>query len=469
MYLTSFGAAEGVTGSCHLLEIGDRRVLLDCGMFQGLRSDRERNDDGFDFDPSSIDLLIVSHAHLDHIGRIPLLFKEGFRGRIVSTRATFELARLSLMDAANLIMTEAQRANHKRKLGTERIEPLYTDEDVLDVLEIWREFVEFGQTTRVWDELTFTFHEAGHILGSAMVELQLREGDIQRSFVFSGDLGNLDKPIINDPSVAPTCDIALMESTYGDRDHRPFKDTIAELEYVVAETLGRGGNVVIPTFAMQRAQELLYVLYEAWKNDRIPGDAKIFLDSPMAIDATRIFERHPEQYDQHAVILKKNGETPFNFPALTYTRDTRDSIAINAVGGGAVILAGSGMVSGGRVLHHLRHNLSREQSSLVICGYQARGTTGRRIVEGAPFVKLHRESIPVNAQVHTINGFSAHAGQNELTNWAEETGASHIFLVHGEPEKKEELQRHLKKEMDVKSVSTLQYAKAIDLAALDVS
>ena len=239
MKLTSYGAADGVTGSCHLLSINDRKVLLDCGMFQGERENRERNDADFPFDPAEIDALIVSHAHLDHIGRIPLLYKRGFRGNVVSTRATYELARLSLMDAAGLMTGEAERTNRKRQLGTEPIEPLYDDQDVLDSLELWSDCVPFLQPTTLYDELSFTFHEAGHILGSAMVELALQSSDGQRSMVFSGDLGNVNKPIIHDPSSAPVCDIALMETTYGDRNHRPFQETITELEYVIRETVGR--------------------------------------------------------------------------------------------------------------------------------------------------------------------------------------------------------------------------------------
>lgn len=463
MHITSFGAADGVTGSCHLLQVGDDHVLLDCGMFQGGRQVREMNSTEFDFDPGIVHSLIVGHAHLDHIGRIPLLYKAGFRGRIISTRPTFELARLSLLDSANLLSSEAERINRHRKFGEERVAPLYDEDDVFEALELWNMFVRYEQPFDLTDGIRTTFYDAGHILGSACVELQLSDEEGSLSFIYGGDLGNLNKPIIRDPQTPPTVDVAMVESTYGNRDHRDFSGTISELEFVINETFERGGNVVIPTFALERAQELLYVLYEFWRDSKIPEDVKIFLDSPMAISATRIFERHPDFYDSEATALIESGQNPFQFPALEYTREVRESMAINAISGGAIILAGSGMVTGGRVMHHLVRNLPRPECSVVFCGYQARGTTGRRIVERAPFVKLFGEVIPCESRIYTINGFSAHAGQRELTDWVDTTGASRVMLVHGEPEVKEDFKSHLLAREPERDVSISAYGERVAL------
>lgn len=466
MKLTSFGAVDGVTGSCHLLEVGNKRVLLDCGMFQGGRSSREANEARFGFEPSQVDVAIISHAHLDHIGRVPLLKKRGFNGRIVSTRPSFELARISLLDSANLLENEAARINRKKDRDEPRFEPLYDDEDVLDALDGWRDYQTYGEFFDVCEGVRARFHDAGHILGSAFVELELSEGSAKRRMIFSGDLGNVDKPIIHDPATPPHADVVVMESTYGNRDHRPFQDSITELIDAICETFERKGNVIIPTFALERSQELLYVLYEAWRDGNIPESSQIFLDSPMAISATRIFERHPDLYDTAAMGLHAAGETPFDFPALKYTRETRDSIRLNELRGGAIILAGSGMANGGRVLHHLRHNLGRYESSVVFCGFQGSGTLGRRIIDGADSVSIYGQQIPVNAKLYTINGFSAHAGQRELTEWAKATGAKNIFLVHGEDDAKAALAAHLKAEMPVNEVSNPIFGTPIDLLSL---
>ncbi len=465
MYITSYGAAEGVTGSCHLLEVGDQKVLLDCGIFQG-RSAREKNEPPFAFDPASLHHVVISHAHLDHIGRLPLLFKEGFRGTIWSTRATFELARLSLLDSANVMAYDARRRNRNLQEGEPEIEPIYDEEDVLDLLELWTRRFEYREAIKISDGVTVTAHDAGHILGSSFLQFELREGTELVRFTFSGDLGNVDKPIVRDPQPGIASDIIMLESTYGDRDHRPFSESVLQLEEAIRETMKRGGNVVIPTFALERAQELLYVLYEAWHAARIPDDVRIFLDSPMAISATRIFERHTDLFDVDALNLRARGGDPFQFGALSYTRDAKESMAINHINKGAIILAGSGMITGGRVIHHLRHNLLRKESSVVFIGFQAEGTPGRRIVDGADFVTLHGQSLPVEAQVYTVNGFSGHAGQRELTTWANETGAKTMLLVHGETSAKQAFKRHLEVKTDALDVQVMPLAERRDLIAL---
>lgn len=462
MRLTSYGAALGVTGSCHLLEVGDAKFLLDCGIFQG-EGQGERNEEPLPFDPKSIDTLIVSHAHLDHIGRIPLLVKEGFRGRIISTRPTYELARISLLDSARILDYDARRANRKRPKGTPPITPLYEEEDVLEALDMWNEYLEYDRAFAVSDELEVTPMDAGHILGSSFLCMTLTEGATKRKMIFSGDLGNVDKPIIRDPFVPPEADIVLLESTYGDRNHQPFSNTRREVIEAINETLARNGNALIPSFALERSQELLYVLYEAWRDGELPKHAHIYLDSPMAIDATRIFTRHPDCYDEETVALASSGGNPFRFDALTYSRHTDESMRINNHSAGAIIIAGSGMLTGGRILHHLRRNLHREECSVIFCGYQATGTLGRKIIEGELQVEILQHIVPVRSQVHTINGFSGHAGQDTLTWWAKHTNAKKILLVHGETRAKEALGTHLAKETRTTDISIMPFGEPVEL------
>lgn len=462
MKLTSYGAAEGVTGSCHILDVGDKRVMLDCGIFQGIGAG-EKNAPPLPFDPTTIDALIVSHAHLDHVGRIPLLRKEKFYAPIISTRATYELARINLLDSARILDYDARRANRKRKRGEPRVEPIFDEEDVLDALDLWGEYAEYEERVEVCEGVAVTFHDAGHILGSAFLELELTEGDETRRVIFSGDLGNVDKPIIKDPQDPPQADVLILESTYGDRDHRPFHETRAELIAAINETFERGGNALIPSFALERAQELLYVLYEAWRDEQIPKWATIYLDSPMAIDATRIFARHPDCYDAEAIKLTQSGVSPFRFRALNYSRHTDESMRINDHSAGAIIIAGSGMMTGGRILHHLRRNLDRPECSLIVCGFQALGTLGRELVNGAMQVEIHQHVIPVRAKLHTINGFSAHADQGTMTDWAKKTHAARILLVHGEPEVKENFAAHLEAHTDAERVEIMGFDAPVDL------
>ena len=466
--LTSYGAADGVTGSCHLLEIANTwRVLLDCGIFQGRRSERDRNQPPFPFDPSSIDALVVSHAHLDHIGRIPLLYKEGFRGRILSTRATYDLARISMLDSARIMDSDATRANRRRAPDEPLATPLYDEQDVLDVIDMWQDTVGYHQALTIEDALEVTMHDAGHILGSAFLELDCEIGAKRAKLLFSGDLGNVDKPIIQDPNRPPEADFVLMESTYGNRDHRPFEASREELVTIVRETIENQGNVLIPSFAMERSQELLYVLHDAIVAGKIPQHATIYLDSPMAIDATRIFTRHPDCYDAETVQLAKDGLNPFQFKNLHYTRHTQDSMRINDHRSGAIIIAGSGMLTGGRILHHIKHNIHRPECALIFCGYQAEGTLGRRMLQGANEVRIYGNSYPVHLQLHTINGFSGHAGQQTLTQWAEHTRAPHIALVHGEQDVKQTFASHLATSTSAaRQIDIMPFAKPLDLSHL---
>ncbi len=440
----SFGAAREVTGSCHLIEYGDSRVLIDCGVFQGKGSSR-RNEPPFPFDPESIDFVVVTHAHLDHIGRLPLLVREGFKGQILSTRATYELARLSLADSVSIMAHDARRENRRRREQgeTEMVEPLFDEEDMFETIDRWDANLQYGQTRSLARGIELTPQDAGHILGSASLLFDLSGHGESTRIAVSGDIGDDGRPLACDPAPGPKADLAVIESTYGDRDHRSQKESIAELEAVIRDTFERDGNVIIPTFALERSQELLYTLHDAWSAGRIPEKVRIFLDSPMAINATGIYRRHLHLLNDEARSKFGGSYDPFAFRALEYTRSTRESMVINAIDSGAVILAGSGMVTGGRVLDHLRHNLGRPECSVVFVGYQAEGTTGRQIVDGEERVRIHGRPINVGAQIHTIGGFSAHAGQAKLVEWVEQTGADEAYLVHGEERAMEPLAEKL--------------------------
>jgi metallo-beta-lactamase family protein len=444
--LSFHGATRTVTGSCHLVEAQGVRILVDCGMFQGGRELKESNEEPFGFDPASIDYLLLTHAHLDHCGRIPLLVKRGFEGEIIATAATQELARVVMMDSAHLHEEEAQRRarylerKHGRHHGhkadeEEDTEPLYTHLDALNAMGLFGRKATYREQLEVAPGIRATFYDAGHILGSALILLEIRKGDGTRRILFSGDLGNPGHPILNDPTPAPEADWVVMETTYGDRVHRSIEESTEELYDAVSGTIEAGGNVLIPTFAIERAQEVLYALRRATESGRLPPSLPIFLDSPMAISATEIFRRHPECYDEAAAQLFAEGEDPFATPGLVFTRSTEDSKALNRFVGGAVILAGSGMCTGGRIRHHLGNNLWRAETAVVFVGFAARGTLARQIIDGARHVRIFGEDIAVRSRIYSINGFSAHADRNELLEWLGHAGhPSRVVLVHGEPE-----------------------------------
>ncbi|MGB5539673.1 MAG: MBL fold metallo-hydrolase [Gammaproteobacteria bacterium] len=447
MKISFHGAAQGVTGSCHLLQCAGKRILVDCGFYQGSREMVEDNANDFGFDPASIDFLLLTHAHLDHCGRIPLLVNRGFRGEIITTAASRELARLVMMDSAGLQEEEARYRNrraHRRGKRGKEVVPLYTILDALNALENFGRSANYGQALQLAPGISTTFIDAGHILGSANVLLEVTEQGHERRVLFSGDLGLHGRPILRDPATPPPADVVVMETTYGDRPHKELQPSIEELYDAINTTTQRGGNVVIPTFALERAQELLFYLHAGKEQGRLPAFLQVFLDSPMAISATQIFRRHPECYDEHTRELFRSGSDPFDFPGLHFTRETAESMAINQIAGGAVIMAGSGMCTGGRVRHHLKHNLGRERSSIVFVGFAARGTLARRIIDGAASVDIFGDEYAVRANVYTIGGFSAHAGQQELLAWHRATGTPDItFLVHGEKDSMTEFSRLL--------------------------
>ncbi|WP_109468625.1 MBL fold metallo-hydrolase [Albibacillus kandeliae] len=432
MKLTFHGAARQVTGSCHLIEAAGKLILIDCGMFQGSHELYDDNASDFGFDPRQIDLLLLTHAHLDHCGRIPLLVKRGFTGEIISTSATRDLARLVMLDAAHLQEEEARHQHRHGKRGG-HYEALYDAVDALDAAGQFGRVATYRERIQLCPGVAATFHDAGHILGSASILLELTEGDQQRRVLFSGDIGSYGRALLNDPDPPQDLDTVVMETTYGDRDHRTLEASIGEFHDVLSEAADRGGNVIIPTFALERAQELLWYLRLGIESGVIESGQSIYLDSPMAVSATRIFARHPEAMRPELARMIHDGEDPFRIPGLHFTRDASDSMALNHVRSGAIIMAGSGMCTGGRIRHHLRHNLSHADCSVIFVGYAAEGTLARRLIDGAGRVKLFGDEIPVRASLHTVNGFSAHAGRGGLLEWHRSLrGPRQTFLVHGE-------------------------------------
>ena len=436
MKLEFHGADRNVTGSCHLIRCRNRCILIDCGMYQGGREMTEENRRDFGFDPREVDILLLTHAHLDHCGRIPLLVKQGFTGKIVTTAATRELARLVMLDSARIQEEEADFKNRKlRKQGKpEQETPLYTTLDALTCLDLFYDITAFNHSYDLGPDMKATFYDAGHILGAASILLELGEDGCGKRILFSGDLGYSDRAILRDPATPPKADIVVMETTYGDRIHKQLNPSIHELYKAIEITLKQGGNVLIPSFALERTQEILYYLREGIEQGLVKENLQVFLDSPMAISATEIFQRHPECFDAETWEIFKTGKDPFELPELHYTRETAQSVALKQIKG-AVIIAGSGMATGGRIRHHLKHNLQRREASVVFVGFAAHGTLARQIIDGKNPVRIYGRTIDVRARIFTIGGFSAHGDQQDLLHWHSRTGSPEItFLVHGEEE-----------------------------------
>ena len=434
MQVHFYGAAGEVTGSMHLVEAAGKRVLLDCGLIQGSREAEARNAEPFPFDPASLDALVVSHAHIDHIGRVPLLVKRGFAGPIYAQQATAELMPIMLLDSASLAESDAERANRKRREGEPEALPLYGREDVQAAMARVRP-LPYDAATALFDDVEIALRDAGHILGSSIVELRA-EG---RRLVFSGDLGPKGTPILRDPATIREADLVLMESTYGDRNHRDRLDTVRELGEVFERAWRERGNVCIPAFAVGRSQELLYWFAKHWDEWQM-ARWRIFVDSPMATKVAGVYERHPELFDEGAAEVWKSKPNPFRLPNLRFTESAEESMAINALDNGAIIIAGSGMANGGRILHHFKRNLGRRQAHVVFVGYQAEGTLGRRLVDGAQWVRIHGRDYRVNAQRHTVGGLSAHTDQRGLMEWyGGFENRPPLVLVHGEDKAREAL------------------------------
>ncbi|SET11432.1 MBL fold metallo-hydrolase RNA specificity domain-containing protein [Anaerobranca gottschalkii] len=436
MKIHFLGAAEMVTGSNFLIETGNYKILLDCGMFQGSKGLEKLNREEFPFSPKEIDYLLLSHSHIDHSGRIPKLVKEGFRGEIICTKGTKDLAALMLEDSAHIQVADTKWENKKReRAGQSPLEPLYTVEDAKNSVRFFTG-VLYNQKINLNESIVVRFKDAGHILGSAIIELWIKEDGKTVKIVYSGDLGMKNKPLIRDPEIVEEADYLILESTYGDRNHEDIDTRMERLIKIINETVARGGTVIIPSFAVGRTQELIYELNKYYEYDKEIEEfmkVPIYLDSPMAVSATEVFKRNADNFDDETKELILKGDNPLDFDNLYFVRDIEHSMALNKDQSPKVIISASGMATAGRVRHHLKHNLWNPINSVVFVGYQAEGTLGRIIKDGAKKVKLFGEEVAVKAQIHSIEGFSGHGDQREILNWLKgfKKKPKKIFLVHG--------------------------------------
>ena len=448
----SFGAAEVVTGSCHLLQLENGlKIMVDCGMFQG--HVEHKNYQPFGFDPKEVDILLITHAHLDHVGRIPKLVKEGFQGRIITLHSTFDLAEVVMLDSAHLMdedhrtrFRKAQRRGEEDKVKP----PLYTVDDVYDVYNLPLVYAKYEEEITLGKDVTAVFHNAGHILDSAIIEIHYIENGEKKTIVFSGDLGNHNDMVMPVPDTVKQADTLYIESTYGDRNHEGIKQSEEEFKQIITDTLLSQGNVLIPSFAIERTQEILCILKTMYDNKTLPP-CKIYLDSPMAIRATRLYDSYHEELSKCCNDYLKRDGSIFEFPYVHYTLTPDESKKINDENG-CIIIAGSGMCTGGRILHHFKNRIWNPKNAVLFVGYQARGTLGRRMMEGVESVKIYHEEIKVNARVHSISGFSAHADQSELLEWIKDfENLNKIFLIHGEKDVQEVFRKVIEERTEKKA------------------
>ncbi len=444
--LNFFGAAKNVTGSCYYLEANGVRLLVDCGLYQE-RDFKPRNWADFPVPANTIDVVLLTHAHLDHCGRLPKLVKEGFKGTIMATSATAEIANIIMLDSAHLqeedVKHKMKRHERSGKKSPFPYEPLYTMEDAEKTYSFFKK-VRYNTKVSVGEGITAEFREAGHVFGSSSIRIEVEQGGETRTILFSGDVGRWNLPIMRDPVQFEQADYVLIESTYGDRVHGEVADIPGELERVINETHKAGGNIIIPSFALERTQELLFHLNGLLKEDRIPH-LLAFVDSPMAVKITEVFKKHPELFDEETMAQIRAGDKPCDFPGLTMSRTVDQSKSINHIKGTAIIIAGSGMCTGGRVKHHLKNNIGRPESTILFVGYQSVGTLGRIILDGAEKVRLFGEEHEVKARVEKISGFSAHADQNELYQWISsiKQPPRKVFITHGEESQATAFQKFL--------------------------
>lgn len=434
MKIRFMGAARTVTGSCFIMETNGRRFAVDCGMHQGNAEIEKRNWDVDIYQPDRIDFFLITHAHIDHSGLLPRMVQKGFRGKIYTTPPTRDLLKIMLLDSAHIQEMEAQWKNMKHlRNGETRIAPLYTQKDAEKTFPLF-EVRSYEEPFEPLPGLKINFKDAGHILGASLLEIQSEAQGVPMKLVFSGDIGRPAQLLIKDPSIVTEADFLFLESTYGNRDHKDEAASLNELAEAIRYSYGHREKVIIPAFAVERTQEIIYSLHLLAKDGRLPGDMPVYVDSPLAIRATEIFRKHADYFDEETRNLLNKGEDPLSLPQLHFTESTEASMAINEVRGPAVVISASGMANAGRIKHHLKHNLWREGASIVIVGFQAQGTTGRKIVDGAEKVHLFNEDVAVKAKVYTINGFSAHAGQSQLLDWLShfESRAMQVFLIHGE-------------------------------------
>lgn len=466
MKLTSFGAAEEVTGSCHLIELDGSKVLFDCGLIQGRRKEALRNHDPFPFNPAELDAVVLSHAHIDHCGRLPVLLKQGFKGKIFTHAATCDLVMILLKDSAYLNARDVEYRNKKRKrAGKKLLEPLYDQTDVETTLDRLQP-IAYETPVKVAPGFSIRLCDAGHIMGSSMVEITLTEGDETRVVVFSGDLGHRGSPILRDFTYLKKADLLLMESTYGNRLHRDWSETLQEVSEIASALSSARGNILIPAFSVGRSQMILYTMARYFKEWDL-GRWKIFLDSPMAIRASEVYLNHVTLYDEEAAEFYRNNGPLLSMPNLSFSQTVDESRAINQMPSGAIVIAGSGMCTGGRIMHHLKHNLWRPDSHVIIAGYQSPGSLGRRLVDGKDTVRIWGEQIKVRAKIHTIGGLSAHADQQGLVDWyGHFDNQPPALLVHGEKPAMDALAGRLSDEFGAR-VHSAKPGKSTDLLALE--
>lgn len=444
------GGANSVTGSAFLFEKDSLKWLVDCGMFQGTKEHEERNRDVWAYKPSELSFIFLTHAHIDHSGLIPKLVKEGFRGRVLCTQATVDLCNIMLQDSGHIQEMEAEWRNRKaRRLGRKEIEPLYTIEDAKNSLQYFQT-IEYGKTISIEDGIKVKFLDAGHILGSSIIEFWLMDEGKERKLVFSGDLGGLDQPLVRDPSIVEEANILWLESTYGNRLHKSRRETVEEFLEIIKDAIKEKGKVIIPAFAVEKAQDIIYTIGQFIREGFIP-EIPVYIDSPLAISATEIFKKNSECFDEETKRLILDNQNPLEPSWLIYTKSIEESKAINEDLRPGVIISASGMCDSGRIKHHLKHHLWQKNSHIVFVGYQAEGTSGRRIIDGAKSIKLFGEEIAVKAHIHTLGGFSAHADQKGLIEWLSnfKNPDLKVFLVHGEEKIQKDFSKAIQERLDL--------------------
>lgn len=440
MKITFLGAARTVSGSCYILECGSTRFAIDCGMHQGNKEIEKRNWNLHGYDPKNLDFILITHAHIDHSGLLPAMVSKGFKNPIYCTAPTHDLLEIMLLDSAHIQEMEAEWTNRKRlRTGGQPVRALYSLVDADKTLPLLAT-VEYDKVFEPAPGIKVTYKNAGHILGSAFIEIEYEQDGKKTKAVFSGDLGRPEQLIVDDPDEVECADYLFIESTYGNRNHKDDQDSLEELAAAIEYSYSNKEKVVIPAFAVERSQQIIYSLFLLHKQGRLPADMPVYLDSPLAIRATEIFRKHPEFYDDQTLEYVQNGEHPLDLPNLHFTESREQSQAINESKGPAVVISASGMANAGRIKHHLRHNLWRPGASVIFVGWQGVGTPGRKIVNGAKKIRIFGEEVAISAKVFTINGFSGHAGQDELMNWLSsmEGKPVKVMLVHGEAEVQKE-------------------------------
>ncbi len=458
MKISFLGAAKTVTGSCYLVEAKECKFLVDCGMFQGHSKEQAMNEEPFPFNPAELDFVVLTHAHIDHSGRIPKLFIDGFKGKIYATKATVELCAIMLPDSGHIQEFENEWENRKReRAGLPPVKPLYTYQNAVDSIQLFQN-VSYDEVLKLHEGVKARFNDAGHILGSSIVELWVGENGDETKIVFSGDLGNKGIPILRDPTVIESADYLVIESTYGNRLHADLNSKLDKFVDIIADTVKKGGNIVIPSFAVGRTQEIIYELNRHLdkKSDRYNQvlNIPVFVDSPLAVSATKVFRNNLDCFDDEARAYIQNGDNPLDFPGLQFTQSADESKALNERKDSIIIISASGMCEAGRIKHHLKHNLWRKESAVVFVGYQAEGTLGRKLVDGAKRVKIFGEDISVNARVEMIEGFSGHADRDGLLDWIGKFNRKpgKIFIVHGEEASMNEFSNSIEQKFGIETV-----------------